>query len=75
MAKNITLKLSDSVLNETKQIAAYDDESVSAWVAKLIENEILRRKGFIKSKKHALKVLKAGVNLKAKSVSRADIYE
>ena len=75
MAKNITLKLSDSIINETKQLAAKDDESISAWVSKLIENEILRRKGFLKSKTHATKILRDGVKLKSKKVSRDSLYD
>lgn len=75
MAKNITLKLSETILNETKQFAAKDDESISAWVSKLIENEILKRKGFIKSKKHALKILSKGVKLNSKKLTREDLYD
>jgi hypothetical protein len=75
MAKNITLKLADTILNETKQFAAKDDESISAWVSKLIENEILRRKGFLKSKKHALNILNKGVKLNSKKLLRENLYD
>ena len=75
MAKNLTLKLSDQTLIETRRLAAEDQASLSCWVSKLIEKEILKRKGFNKAKRHAIKQLSSGIKLNPKKITRDSLYE
>ena len=75
MAKNLTLKLSDQTLIAMRRLAAEGQTSLSCWVSMLIEKEILKRKGFIKAKRHAIKQISGGIKLNPKKITRESLYE
>ena len=74
MAKNITLKLDEAVLQECKKRAFEEDKSVSQWVADMILKNVSHKASFESSKRYALKKLGA-IDLGGEKITREDLHE
>jgi len=74
MAKNITLKLDENILQECKRRSFEEDKSVSQWVSDLIVKNLSSTATFANSKKYALAQLRS-FNLAGAIPSREDLHE
>ncbi|MBF0103966.1 MAG: hypothetical protein HQM16_01455 [Deltaproteobacteria bacterium] len=75
MAKNITLRLEESILQAAKKMAFQYDVSLSQWVARLITKTINQKNDFKSARKRALKNLEKGFNLGGAPLTRDQVYE
>ena len=76
MKTNITLKLDSDLLRQIKILAAEADTSVSAMLAKRLEEMVHERKTFTRAKKRALARLRQGMDLGwTPPESRDDLHE
>jgi len=76
MKTNITLKLDSDLLRQIKILAAEADTSVSAMLAKRLEEMVRERKTFTRAKKRALARLRQGMDLGwTPPESRDDLHE
>jgi len=74
VAKNITLKLDEAVLQECKKRAFEEDKSVSQWVSDMIMKNVSQKASFENSRRYALKKLGA-FELGGVKISRDEIHE
>jgi hypothetical protein len=63
MKTNITLKLDGDLLRKAKILAAQEDTSVSALLARQLEKIVREREGYEQAKRRALAILKKGFDL------------
>lgn len=75
MLKNLTLRIDEATLKRGKHVAVEQGKSLSKWVAELIEKSADNSAEINKSRSHALKVIKKGVQLGNDKFSRERIYE
>ncbi len=78
MQRNITLSLSEETLREIKVIAAKRNTSVSALMAKKLQELIDEETGYAKAKKQALALLEQGFSLSTDGAinwSREELHE
>lgn len=74
MARNITLKLDEAVLQECKKRAFEEDKSVSQWVSDMIIKNVSQKASFESSRRYALTKLGA-FRLGGEKISRDDLHE
>lgn len=75
MAKNVTLRLDDAILQQARHEAVKDNRSLSQWLSELIVQAVNRRSEFASARRRALKRLDQGLKLGGKPLSREQIYE
>jgi hypothetical protein len=63
MKTNITLKLDGDLLRKAKVLAAEEDTSVSALLARQLEKIVREREGYEQAKRRALAILKKGFDM------------
>jgi hypothetical protein len=63
MKTNITLKIDTGLLREIRILAAEEGTSISALLAKRMEQMVRERKTYERARKRALKRLHEGMNL------------
>lgn len=73
--KNITLKLDDAVLDRVRHVAVDEHMSVSAWVQTVISHEIDAKDLYEQDRKAALTVLRDGLPLGGKPLTREEAHE
>ena len=73
--KNITLKLDDAILDRVRHVAVDEHVSVSAWVQDLIRREIDARDLYEQDRKGALMVLREGLPLGGRPLTREEAHE
>lgn len=73
--KNITLKLDDAVLDRLRHIAVDEHMSVSAWTQRVISREIESKDRYEQDRKAALMVLREGLPLGGKPLTREESHE
>jgi Family of unknown function (DUF6364) len=74
MKKNITLALDDGLLKQAKHLAVEREMAVSELVAQLIQ-AALDESGAKRRKERAVKLLRKGIKLGGRPLSRDEIYE
>jgi len=74
MAKNITLKLDDALLQQCKKAAFEEEKSVSQWVSEMIISNLRKKRSFSSSKAYALKKIRS-FSLGGKKFSRDELHE
>ncbi len=75
MGSNITLKLEDSLLKQARKVAVDENTSLSAWVAKLIVDNLRKQDGRRAIRKNALATLEAGFELRPGRFTRDELHE
>ena len=76
MKTNITLKLDGDLLRRAKVLAAEEDTSVSALLARQLEKIVREREGYEQAKRRALAILKKGFDLGyTPPASRDELHE
>jgi len=76
MKTNITLKLDSGLLKEAKILAAQDGTSISAMLAKSLEQIVRERKTYDRARRRALARLNEGMTLHWKRPgSRDELHE
>lgn len=75
MASNITLKLEDSLLKQARKVAVNENTSLSAWVAKLIVDNLRKQDGRHAARQKALTTLEAGFELRPGRFTRDELHE
>jgi len=75
MQSNVTLKLDDSLLKKARKAAIDEDLSLSAWVAKLIVENLRKLDGRRIARKKALAALESGFKLKPGRFTRDQLHE
>jgi len=73
--KNITLKVDESVLTRARHAAVDEHKSVSAWVQDVIQQELDARDLYERNRKGALMVLREGLPLGGKPLSREEAHD
>jgi len=73
--KNITLKFDDAVLDRVRHVAVDEHMSVSAWAQSVIKREIESKDLYEQDRKAALLVLKEGLPLGGKPLTREESHE
>ena len=73
--KNVTLKLEEAVLDRVRHVAVDEHMSLSAWVQALITRELEARDLYEQNRKGALVVLREGLPLGGRPLSREDTHE
>lgn len=73
--KNITLKLDQGVLTRMRHAAVDEHKSVSAWVRDLVVQELDARDLYEQDREGALMVLKDGLALGGKPLTREEAHE
>ena len=73
--KNITLKLDEADLDRVRHVAVDEHTSVSAWVQRLIRQELEARDLYEQNRKGALTVLKEGLPLGGRPLTREETHE
>ncbi|HEX3357598.1 MAG TPA: DUF6364 family protein [Tepidisphaeraceae bacterium] len=74
MAKNVTLRLDDAILQKARHEAVQQNRSLSQWLADLILQAVSRDSDFTSAKRRAIKRLKKGLDLGGKPLTRDEIY-
>jgi hypothetical protein len=74
MAKNVTLKLDESILRKARHAATEEDRSLSEWVTLQIIKAVSGKENFDAARKRAFKRLKRGFRLGGTPFSRDEIY-
>jgi hypothetical protein len=72
--KNITLKFDDAVLDRVRHVAVDEHMSVSAWAQLIIKREIESKDLYEQDRKAALMVLKDGLPLGGKPLTREESH-
>ena len=76
MKTNITLKLDSDLLREVRVMAAEQDTSISALLAKRLEELVEERKGYSEARGRALARLREGIDAHWKKPrSRDELHE
>jgi predicted transcriptional regulator len=76
MKTNITLKLDGDLLRKAKVLAAEEDTSVSALLARQLEKIVREREGYEQAKRRALAILKKGFDMGyTPPASRDELHE
>jgi Family of unknown function (DUF6364) len=76
MKTNITLKLDEALLRDVKILAAENGVSISAMLAKQLEEIVGQRKGYETARKRALARLRKGMDLRwTPAKSRDELHE
>jgi predicted transcriptional regulator len=76
MKSNITLKLEDELLRKARILAAEEDTSISALLARQLEKAVREREGYEQAKRQALAAIKKGLELGfAPPGSRDELHE
>lgn len=75
MERNLTLKLDDSLLKQARKVAVDEDTSLSAWVARLIVENLRKRDGLRSARRRALAVLESGFDLAPGRFTRDELHE
>jgi hypothetical protein len=75
MESNVTLKLEDSLLKQARKAAVEENLSLSAWVAKLIVQNLTKADGRRLAKRKAMAALKEGFELQRGRFTRDEIHE
>lgn len=73
--KNITLKMDESLMTRVRHIAVDANVSVSAWVARLIEDAVRERDTYEKTRDLALQDLARPLSLGGKPMDRESLHE
>ena len=63
MKSNITLKLENELLRKARILAAEEDTSISAIVARQLEKAMRERDGYQQAKRQALAAIRKGLDL------------
>lgn len=63
MKRNVTVKLDEELVREARVLAAEEGGSISALLAKQLEEAVRERKGFVRARRRALVRLREGMNL------------
>ena len=73
---NITLKLENELLRKARILAAEEDTSISAIVARQIEKAVREREGYGRARRQALAAMRKGLDLGfAPPRSRDELHE
>ncbi len=75
MLKNITLKLDEQLLTRIRHLAVDENQSVSAWVAALIQKSLLEADDYEQNRREAIDVLDTDFHLGGTSLSREAIHD
>jgi hypothetical protein len=76
MKANITLKLDIDLLREARVLAAEEGTSISALLARRLEQIVRERKAYARAKKRALARLREGFDLRwSRPSSRDELHE
>ncbi len=75
MLKTITLKLDEQLLTRIRHLAVDENQSVSAWVATLIQKSLNEADHYEQARREAIDVLDAGFHLDGAPLSREAIHD
>lgn len=75
MMKNVTLRLDARLLKKVQHMAVDEGLSLSAWLAKHLEDLSVRNDKYAIARKSALKRLEKGWHLGGKPLTRDEVHE
>jgi len=75
MKRNITLKLESQLLRQARILAAEQETSISALLAKQLEKTIRDREGYELARRQALGTIRKGLDLGFAPGSRDELHE
>jgi len=75
MQSNVTLKLEDSLLKQARKLAVEEDTSLSAWVARLIVENLQQKEKCQAARVRALARMERGFALTPGRISREELHE
>ncbi len=75
MARNLTLRLDDSVLRKARHLAVEEEKSLSQWVADLIAQSVARNQDYAAVRRRAVARLERGMRLGGKPLTREEAHE
>ncbi len=75
MSRNVTLKLDESLLRKSRQLALAEEKSLSQWVAGLMAQAVNRDARYAGAKRRALKRLQSGFSLGGRPLTREEAHE
>ena len=74
MAKNITLRMDENLLQRARHVAVDHNLSLSAWVASLVDDALKREAGYEAAKARALERLQQGFALAGRPLTREESH-
>ncbi len=75
MAKNVTLKMDETLLKKCRQIAVAKDKSLSQWLVELMARAIDEQTNYAHARRRALKRLEKGFRLGGAPLPRESLHE
>ena len=75
MTRNLTLRLDEAVVKDAKRAAVEADQSLSKWVAELIQQTLSQDAAFERAKRRAVTRMKKGFRLGGKPLARESLHE
>ena len=75
MTKNITLRLDEKLLKDTRKVASIANKSMAKWISDIIEREVNKNKEFSKARKNALIILEKPYPVKNNIPTRESLYD
>jgi hypothetical protein len=75
MLKNLTLRVDDTVLRRARIEAVKRDQSLSQWVAELIEKAVEEDPQYEAARRSARRLMARGFHLGGKALSREALHE
>lgn len=75
MQTNVTLKMDAAILKEARKAAVDENTSLSAWVARLIVEQVRKRDLRRAARTRALQALESGFDLKPGLFTREELHE
>jgi predicted transcriptional regulator len=75
MKTNVTLKLDSDLLREARVLAAEEDTSISAMLARRLEEIVRERRTYRRARQRALARLREGMDLRWTSGPRDELHE
>ncbi len=73
--KNVTLRLKQDLLRRCRHLAVEEDKSLSEWMTGILEHVVNEKESYTKARQGAMKLLKKGLSLGGKPLSRDEIYD
>ena len=75
MARNVTLRLDDALLQKARHEAVRQNQSLSQWLADLIGQSVMQGSAYSAARRRALKRLDEGFDLGGKPLTRDQAHE
>ena len=75
MARNVTIRLDETIIKKCRHAAVEEDKSLSQWISDLLTRTVLEKNDYERAKKRALKRLEEGFHLGGRPLLRDEIYE